>query len=130
MIAGTTLLVDLLRRDPGARAKVERLERGTDVLWVLTPVLFELWEGVERSRKPLQEMERVQRVLEGYTLLALDPRHAVRAGRISGDLIRRGTMLDSIDAMIAGMAVEERQAVVTRNVKDFSRVPDLQVVTY
>jgi predicted nucleic acid-binding protein len=39
-------------------------------------------------------------------------------------------MLDPVDAQIAGMALEERLPVLTRNAKHFERVPDLKVTTY
>lgn len=62
--------------------------------------------------------------------MALERRHAARAGRLSGALLRRGTMIDPIDAEIAGMALEERLRVLTRNVRPFERVPGLEIETY
>lgn len=130
MIADTTLLADLLRGVDAAREVTERLEGKGSLLWVPTPAIFELWEGVERADRPEEERRRIEAVLEGYTVMPFGSRHAVRAGRISGELVRRGTMLDPVDAQIAGMALEERLAVLTRNARHFERVPDLEVVTY
>lgn len=130
MILDTTFLVDLLRGDRAARAKAVELEAAPRPLRIPAPALYELWEGVELARNPPKEMSRVREVLEDYTVLALEPRHAMRAGTLSGALLRRGITLDDVDALIAGAALEERSAVLTRNVKDFRRVPDLDVETY
>lgn len=130
MIVDTSLLVDLLRRDEDAQKAVGRLEAQGTVLWVPTPALFELWEGAERADRPEEERRRIEAVLGGYTILPFDAPHAARAGQVSGMLIRRGAMLDPVDAQIAGTALEERLPVLTRNGRDFERVPDLQVATY
>ena len=130
MIADTTLLVDLLRRDAAAREATARLEAEGVVLWIPTPAVFELWEGAERADRPEDEVRRIEAVLADYTVLALERPHAARAGRLSGAPLRRGTMIDPIDAQIAGMALEERLSVLTRNARHFERVPGLEVETY
>lgn len=130
MMLDTTFLVDLLRQDADARDRAAELEAGGEVAWVPAPALYELWEGVERAEDPPREMDRVERVLEGYTWMSVAPTHAIRAGRIAGRLIRRGEMLDPLDVLVAGMAIEEGHAVLTRNVEHFSRVRDLDVESY
>lgn len=130
MIVDTSLLVDLLRSDAKARARVETLERDGALLWVPSVALFELWEGVERADRPEAERRRVADVLRRYTTLSFDADHAERAGILSGALVRRGEMLDPVDVQIAGMALHEKRPVITRNVEHFRRVPGLQVETY
>jgi predicted nucleic acid-binding protein len=129
VIADTTLHMDLLRGSEPAEREVRRLESEGVLLWVPTPAVFELWEGVKRADRP-EEERRIDAVLGGYTVVAFERPHAARAGRVSGALLRRGTMLDPVDAQIAGMALEERLPVLTRNAKHFERVPDLKVTTY
>lgn len=130
MIADTCFLVDLLRGVPATADVLRRMESEGTTLWVPTPALFELWEGVERGDRPHEEAAKVRKVTAGYTVLAFDVRHAEQAGRLSGDLARRGRMLEPIDAQIAGVALVEGKAVLTRNRKDFERVPGLNVVPY
>ena len=130
MIADTCVLVDLIRNDRAARQAVTRIEAEGGVLWVPTPAAFELWEGVERADRPHEEQLHVQRVLEAYTVLPFSAAHAERAGRLSGELARRGRMLEPVDVQIAGIALAEGQPVLTRNKKDFERVPGLKIVAY
>lgn len=130
MILDTTVLVDLLRADPEAVKKVRALEEDGTNLWIPTPALFELWEGIERADRPLEERERVAALVAGYTVLEFSSRHAARAGTISGELIRQGRMIDPVDAQIAGTALETGTALLTRNEKHFKRIADLDVTPY
>lgn len=130
MILDTSLLVDLLRGDAKAQSRVQEFEQGGNLLWLPTPALFELWEGVERADRPDEERRRIEDILRHYTVLPFEAAHAQRAGTVSGALVRRGEMLDPIDVQIAGIALEERRPVLTRNVDHFRRIGGLQVETY
>lgn len=129
-ILDTSFLIDVMRADAAATSLVDELEAGSDALYLPTVVLYELWEGVERSRQPLRERDAVDAVLRACTILPLQPAHAARAGTLSGSLQRRGLRLEDVDLMIAGTALCEQHEVVTRNARDFERIPDLRVRTY
>lgn len=130
MILDTTVLVDLLRGDAKAKERILALEGSGELLWVPTPVLFELWEGIERADRPEAERKRVVDVLDAYTVLAFERDHAAEAGALSGTLVRRGEMIDPVDAQVAGVALAEERAVLTRNTRHFARVAGLRVETY
>ncbi|MGQ0535210.1 MAG: PIN domain-containing protein [Methanobacteriota archaeon] len=130
MILDTTVLVDLLRGEPKARDLVASLEAEGRVLWVPTPAVFEVYEGIERADRPDRELRAVREVLDAYTVLPFETDHAVRAGRVSGELVRRGAMIDPVDAQIAGSALAMDRPVLTRNAKHFERVDGLAVEKY
>lgn len=130
MILDTSFLVDLLRGDPKALHRAQELESEGEHLTIPTPVIFELWEGIERSDRPEKERRRVSEVLDGYPLLAFEMAHAARAGEVSGALVRRGDMIDPVDAQIAGASLVEGRPVLTRNARHFERVAGLSVETY
>ncbi|MCA1818955.1 MAG: PIN domain-containing protein [Thermoplasmatota archaeon] len=130
MIADTCLLIDALRGERAASAFMRDLQSQGAFMAIPSIALFELWEGVERADRSLEQQRMVEELAESYPVLAFESRHAQRAGRLSGELVRRGEMLDAVDAQIAGMALVEGLAVVTRNRKDFERVPGLKVVPY
>ena len=119
-----------LQRHDAARDEVAAREARGELLWVPTPVLFELWEGVERADRPDHERRRIEEVLRAYTLFDFDSAHAARAGTLSGTLARRGEMIDPIDAQVAGAALAEGRAVLTRSVKHFARAAGLDVQSY
>jgi toxin FitB len=64
----------------------------------------------------------VRLLLAPFAELRVDPTIAERAGRI-----RRQTDTRIADALIAATALEHGLVVITRNVRHFSRVPDLRV---
>jgi len=130
VILDTTVLIDLMRGDAKARGRVAALEETGEILWVPTPVLFELWEGIERADRPEKERVKVAEVLDDYTVLAFEREHAAKAGATSGALVRRGEMIDPIDAQIAGAALSQGRPVLTRNTSHFERVAGLAVETY
>lgn len=130
MILDTSLLVDVLRGEQRAcEAVLEREERG-ELLWIPMPAIFELYEGIALSDRPEPERSRVRSLLGEYTVLDFRTAHARRAGELSGRLVRRGKMLDPIDVQIAGTALAEGDPLLTRDVDDFERVPDLELETY
>lgn len=130
MILDTTFVVDLLRGDRAALALREELEAASAPLHVPAPVLFELWEGIERARHPPREREAVEDILGDYATMPLTAEHARRAGIVSAGLLRRGIRIGEIDVLLAGIALVEDDEVLTRNARDFERIPDLRVRTY
>lgn len=130
MILDTTFIVDILRDDRVAHSMRAELEGGSEPLRVPAPVLFELWEGIERARNPPRERDIVEETLAAYATLPLSQEHAKRAGAVSAGLLRRGIRIGEIDLLIAGTALVEDDVVLTRNARDFERVPELRVRTY
>jgi predicted nucleic acid-binding protein len=55
---------------------------------------------------------------------------ALIAGRIRGEQGSAGNTLPTADSFIAATALELHCAVITLNVKDFIRIPDLQVIAF
>ena len=62
-------------------------------------------------------------LLAAFSELPVDRAIAERAGRL-----RRGVTVRTPDALIAGTALEFGMGLVTRNARDFARVPGLRVV--
>lgn len=130
MILDTAFVVDVLRGDHAALALRSELEAGSEPVRVPTVVLYELWEGVVAARNPPREQEVLEETLLGYATMPLKPEHAQRAGAVRAALRRRGVILGDVDLLIAGTALAEDEIVLTRNARDFERVPDLRVRTY
>ncbi len=113
----TRFLVDIMQEDPRALALLDELEEGPDPLHVPSLVYDELSEGIERSTKPIRERTAVEETLESYPPVGLDPSSAMRAGWTLARLITKGERIGGIDLLIAGIALERREAVVTSNKK-------------
>lgn len=130
MISDTTFIVDLLRNDARAITKLKELMKKNELSFVTTLTIFELFSGLFRSNNPIKEKSRVIDVLKRQMIINLDPESAEKAGEIDGNLILKGKMIQPVDCMIAGIALVKKDKVLTRNVKDFSKIEGLEIESY
>ena len=130
MILDTTFVIDMMNNDEMAVKKLyELIKRGENQL-ITAPTIFELFSGMARSNKPAHEKNKIMNILGGQLVLHLDSDAAEKAGEIDGNLINNGKTIQPIDCMIAGIALIRKEKVLTRNVKDFSQIKDLEIESY
>ena len=130
MLGDTSFLIDLMLKDEGAVRKAESLLHDSVPILVGTPSVFELYVGVGLSVKSEEERDRVMATLRSLTQLPLDANSAVRAGLIYARKASAGSKIDPEDAILAGIAVENQQPVLTRNKRHFSGIDDLRIESY
>lgn len=129
----TSFLIDLLReagrreQGPASRELDEILDED---LWISVFVACELEAGIELSRRPDRERERVAELTRGLQVAFPDGRFAAEYGRLLADLSRRGETVASMDLLIGTAAVLDGAPLVTRNERHFARVPGLRVLGY
>ena len=87
----------------------------------------ELVHGVEKSAAVEKNRLALSVLLASIEILSFDVDAADCYGKIRADLEKKGTPIGSLDMMIAGHAMSMGYTVVTNNVKEFSRVPDLKI---
>ncbi len=122
----TDLLVGILRRQEGAEKKAGLLDQeGRQATTSVSA--FELFYGASKSRMVEESVKESQKLLSRLLVLPLSLGAAEKAGSIYGALEKKGLLLDFRDAMIAGIAIENNLPLVTRNRKDYSRVPGLSI---
>jgi tRNA(fMet)-specific endonuclease VapC len=129
----TSFLVDLLREEargrPGAAATLlERMEE--DEIGVSVFVACELMSGAELSAHPQKERRNVERLLSILQVDYPDERFAPAYARQLAWQSRRQGRIATMDLLIATSAVVAGAPLVTRNARDFARVPDLEIVSY
>jgi len=130
----SSLLIDLLRETgrerPGpAFDALESIDED-EVLAVSVHVVCELRAGAELSRKPLREHEEIDRLLTGLIVAYPDDRFAAAYGRLLASIERTRSRVASMDLLIATAALLDDARLLTRNTKDFSRVPGLRLLEY
>lgn len=87
----------------------------------------ELVHGVEKSAAVEKNRLALSMLLANIEILDFDVDAADCYGKIRADLEKKGTPIGPLDMMIAGHAQSLGYTVVTNNVKEFSRVPDLKI---
>ena len=130
----SSFLIDLqremVRERPGpAFELIESFDEG-EILCVSVHVVCELRAGAELAKTALAEQEEVDRLLSGLLVSYPDDRFPILYGRLLAATQRSGRAVASMDLLIGTAALLDDAALVTRNVKDFSRIPGLRVLRY
>lgn len=130
----SSFLIDLQRETlaerPGrAFGLIESLDAG-EILAVSVHVVCELRAGAELAQRALQAQKAVDELVSGLLVVYPDDRFAPEYGRLLAATTRGGRQVAAMDLLIATAAIIDHSPLVTRNVKDFSRVPGLRVLKY
>jgi tRNA(fMet)-specific endonuclease VapC len=94
---------------------------------VPTIVVYELETGVAKSKDAVRRRGQLDQLLQVVAVLPFGIEEAKAAARLRARLEQDGTPIGPMDTLIAGTALAHRAALVTRNVREFGRVPGLQV---
>ena len=90
-------------------------------------VLHELRYGMLRTGGGTRKRADLETFLDSITVLPLDARSAAAAAQARIELDRLGQQIGPFDILIAGTALAHGAVLVTHNVREFSRVPNLRL---
>lgn len=102
----------------------EELDNGVCISSI---TLAELEYGMKNSSNPLKNEQSLLRFLAPLSILPFGPAAASEYGEIRAYLQSRGTLIGPLDMLIAGHARAEKMILVTNNVREFERVPELEI---
>ena len=129
----TSFLVDLLRessrRAPGAATSLLDTLEGEEMR-VGVHVVCELLAGAELARQPRIERQRVRQLCTSLQVVYPDERFPTVYARLLAHLERSRQRISTMDLLIASAALVDESSLVTRNARDFSRIPGLGLVSY
>lgn len=112
----------------GHAAVVARLERTPSAdLLLSSVVLGELEFGAEKSAYAERNRARLAELADSLPLAVVDAATSHCYGRIRSWLEQHGTSIGANDTWIAAQALALGVTLVTDNIGEFSRVPDLKV---
>ncbi len=87
----------------------------------------EVYEGIYYGHDSTRYTAIFQQFLRGVSLLSITRSVAKRYALIRGALAQQGQLIDQSDLFIAATAIEHNLTLVTRNLKDFGRIPSLKL---
>lgn len=102
----------------------EEMDNG---LCISSITLAELEYGMKHSSDPAKNEQALLRFLAPLSILPFGAAAASEYGAIRAYLQSKGTPIGPLDMLIAGHARAENLVLVTNNVKEFERVPDLEI---
>jgi tRNA(fMet)-specific endonuclease VapC len=90
----------------------------------------ELMHGVEKSEFVERNRLALTLFLAQIDILPFDTAAAEAYGRIQAQLQKKGSVIGTLDTMIAAHALSLGYTVVTNNTREFKRVVNLEVVNW
>ncbi len=87
-------------------------------------VMHELYFGAFKSQRRERNLELVDALR--FEVLPLDTEDARHAGEIRAWLAAQGTPIGAYDILVAGQARARGLTLITRNLREFERVPGLE----
>jgi tRNA(fMet)-specific endonuclease VapC len=116
-------------KDQGAVRQHMAQQRDTDIR-LCSPVLWELLSGAYKSAHPQTQLLKLEAVQKRFQTHPFDAQSADLAARSRAQLETQGTPIGPIDTLIAGIALAHGLTLVTRNTREFGRVPGLQLANW
>jgi tRNA(fMet)-specific endonuclease VapC len=122
----TNILVDLLRKkDPTLR---ETFVSHPPSEYVVSEIVHaELLHGVQMSQKPEENLHKVKTLLAPLQCIPFSGTAADLYADIKSTLQRNGLLIGANDLLIAATARSRNDILITRNCREFSRVPGLRI---
>ena len=130
MIADTSFLIDIMKYDKDAIKKAEEIEKKGNTIAITSISIFELFIGVSLSIIQDQERNKINRILNGLSIISFDEDSAREAGKIYAQKRKNGSAIEPEDSMIAGICSRRNEILITRNIKHFSDIEGLRVESY
>ena len=92
--------------------------------------LAELAHGIEKSANKEKNAIALINLLYFLKVIPFSDSAAYEYGKICAYLQKRGTPIGTMDMLIAAHAKANSLTIVTNNMREFARVPDLNVVNW
>ena len=126
LLLDTNICIYLIKRKPPEVLRKFNTYQVGD-LGISSITVAELQYGVQKSQFPSRNQQALEQFLLPLQIVDFDNAAAVIYGNIRAILEKRGTPIGSLDTLIAAHAVSLQITLITNNVKEFSRVPNLEL---
>jgi len=122
----TNICVALIRQKTKALIKQLTAHKPGDI-GISTITIAELVHGAQKSNQTEQNMTALDQFLLPLEIVDFDQSAAVIYGHIRSRLENKGTLIGSMDMLIAAHALSLGVALVTNNTREFKRIPSLKL---
>lgn len=115
----------LKHRPPEVLERLQAVGKAAVAVSVIT--VLELRQGAEKSQQAAANHARLDLFLGPLRVLPFDEEAALAGARLRAHLERLGRPIGDLDSLIAAQALAREMILVTNNLREFERVPALQV---
>ena len=126
LMLDTNICIHLIKAQPPA--VLERFaSHAVGDIGISVITLAELEYGVSKSSRPSRNREALEQFVSPLEVASFDRYATAAYGKLRATLEKRGQPIGSMDLLIAAHALSLDVRLVSRNVKEFARVPGLRV---
>ncbi len=129
----SSAIIDILRK----RLDLEQLKIkcGKDeIIKIPSPAIIKVIRGLYLDQNipnvRENEKDKINKLFSSFPILNFDKNCAIEIGEMKADLINMGEKIDIEDIMIGVIAKQNGEKLITRNVKHFERIKELEVEGY
>ena len=119
----TNIVIYVLKRRP--KAVLEIFNRNAIRMAISSITLSELIYGAEKSPNMDKNLEAIEEFVSHLDVLPYDAKASQHYGQIKAALEKRGEIIGENDIHIAAHAISQGLILVTNNLREFIRVPNL-----
>jgi tRNA(fMet)-specific endonuclease VapC len=121
----TGIAQDFIGRDAKVLERADAARRAGNRIGICTPVLGELWSGVEGSISRDKNLHRLRVALSRLVVWPYTNAAAEQFGRVIAELRRIGRPMQQIDIMVAAIAFALGDCTVVSKDTDLAAIPGL-----
>ncbi|EJF05991.1 putative nucleic acid-binding protein, contains PIN domain [Thiovulum sp. ES] len=96
-------------------------------IFIPSIVIYELEVGINKSSNPYKRKEQLKTFLSQIQAIDFGQKEAKESAKIRAELEKAGTPIGAIDNLIAGCSRANSLILITRNIREFERVKNLQI---
>ncbi len=115
-------------RDKKIIPKIQKI--GFENIFISSITIAELEYGIANSSKPIESRIALLEFLLPFDILDFTAECCPHYGKIRKTLKTKGVLIGNMDLLIASIALARKLIVVTNNLHEFERVPDLKSVNW
>ena len=119
----TNIVIYVLKRRP--KEVLEIFNRNASRMVISSITLSELIYGAEKSSNVDKNLEAIEEFVSHLDVLPYDAKASQHYGQIKAALEKRGEIIGENDIHIAAHAISQGLILVTNNLREFKRVPNL-----
>ncbi|MBF0264820.1 MAG: type II toxin-antitoxin system VapC family toxin [Gammaproteobacteria bacterium] len=123
----TNICIYILKNHP--EEALDKFRLYSDELSISTIVYAELQYGIELSPAKIKQI-RLEQLIEFLSLIKIkdwNQSAANKYAKIRKTLKQKGSLIGNMDMLIAAHAISKQAILVTNNIKEFNRVPELKI---
>jgi tRNA(fMet)-specific endonuclease VapC len=129
----STLIIDFLNRDLNAQKVLQKYHN--EGVFITEIAVFEVAKGVIYSsmnqKIKKEDYDNFLNFISSFNILPCLGQFSLEAAKISSLLLKKGKPIDDNDCLtIAIMKKNNIKKIITRNVKHFSNIEGIEVISY